>query len=121
MLRILLLPLLALTACSGHEADLDAVRLKLADPNSAEFDAVAEKDGVTCGLVNAKNRVGGYVGFRAFIVQAGVAEIESNLGDFATRFPSSCATSTSKKYIDLLAGQTNAYDAIVGGDYSVNE
>jgi hypothetical protein len=121
MQKIFPLILLAATACSGYEADLDAVRLQLTDPDSAEFDAVGKKDDVTCGFVNAKNRMGGYVGFRAFIVISGRAEIEPALGEFATRFPSVCPTSTSKRYIDLLAGQVSAYESITKGQVSVPE
>jgi len=38
------------------------------DPDSARFRGVVptEKGGVLCGFVNAKNRFGGYVGFRPF-------------------------------------------------------
>lgn len=121
MYKIATLMLLAATSCSGHGTDLDAVRLKLNDPSSAEFDSVEKKDQVTCGFVNAKNRMGGYVGYRAFIVTRGIAEIEANLGDFATRLPSVCPTSTSKKYIDLLTGQVGAYESIVDGTLSLSK
>lgn len=121
MYRILALVFLAVTACSQHDADLNAVRLKLTDPGSAQFDAVDKRNEITCGFVNAKNRMGGYVGYRAFIVTSGIAEIETDLGEFATRFPSVCPTPTSKKYIELLAGQAGAYEAITDGKFSPSE
>jgi hypothetical protein len=44
---------------------------KLNDPGSARFDdvVVREKNGLTyvCGRVNAKNRLGGYDGFKPFL------------------------------------------------------
>lgn len=47
-------------------------RAGLLDPDSAKFDRVHYNaaTGATCGLVNAKNRMGGYVGARLFIVSS---------------------------------------------------
>lgn len=50
----------------------EAVKYRLKDPESARFRGVAvywEKDGTayTCGEVNAKNSMGGYVGFGQFL------------------------------------------------------
>ena len=44
------------------------VAANLSDPGSATFQAISEqvKDFAYCGEVNAKNRMGGYVGFRKF-------------------------------------------------------
>jgi hypothetical protein len=36
------------------------------DPSSAQFRNVREKGGEVCGEVNAKNAMGGYVGFQRF-------------------------------------------------------
>jgi hypothetical protein len=105
--------LLALTACDQLNSDLDPVRLKLADPDSAKFDKIEKKGDVTCGLVNAKNRLGGYTGFKGFIVEAGKAEVEVNLGDLATRLPKACPRSFSLDYIDLLSGEIGAFDAMI--------
>ncbi len=49
-----------------------AVRRELKDPDSAQFKDVranyTEEFGVAaCGLVNAKNEIGGYTGFRRFV------------------------------------------------------
>lgn len=45
----------------------EAVRAKLNDPASAQFRNVTQTvGGPFCGEVNAKNRMGGYVGFRWF-------------------------------------------------------
>src|SRR5690606_9626711 len=70
-----LLIMLVLSGCSastGPEAD---VRSVLNDPESAKFEAVRERDigdgPVACGRVNAKNAMGGYPGFRAFMIKDG--------------------------------------------------
>jgi hypothetical protein len=61
------------------ERGKDAVRAKLKDPDSAQFQNVRfheNKDGVpmTCGEVNSKNSFGGYGGFQKF-VSAGREEL----------------------------------------------
>ena len=63
---------IALVACGNNGAAEKAVRNILNDPNSAIFSnmsAGAEK-GSVCGLVNAKNRMGGYVGATPFFYRA---------------------------------------------------
>jgi len=52
---------------------INDVRERLKDPDSAKFREVHynRNNGVACGLVNAKNSMGGYVGDRRFIVRAG--------------------------------------------------
>lgn len=64
---------------SIHERATDAVRRALNDPESARFDRVTYNAATlsTCGLVNAKNRMGGYVGFTRFVVNMdGAAEFQ---------------------------------------------
>ncbi len=51
---------------------MEAVKLKLKDPKSADFRRVYFNRGrdnipITCGQVNAKNSFGGYIGFQRFI------------------------------------------------------
>jgi hypothetical protein len=48
------------------------VREHLVDPSSAQFESVREnpKTGAVCGFVNAKNRMGGYVGATPFVYEA---------------------------------------------------
>jgi hypothetical protein len=48
-----------------------SVRANLVDPDSANFDAMrvislTESKRIVCGLVNAKNRLGGYIGYQPF-------------------------------------------------------
>ena len=64
-----------LTACSDSNTAIvqSAVKEKLNDPDSAQFRLITKaKDdqvgGIYCGEVNAKNAMGGYVGYRAFVV-----------------------------------------------------
>lgn len=45
-----------------------AVEAQLSDPMSAQYRNVAAySEGIVCGEVNAKNKMGGYVGFEPFI------------------------------------------------------
>ena len=53
------------------EQEVEAIRngmeRQLADARSARFDTVqVDDEGHICGLVNAKNRMGAYVGYQAF-------------------------------------------------------
>jgi len=64
---------LMLAGCNSSEKQmLEAVRSKLKDPDSAKFtqlDMKATSDGtmeVLCGMLNAKNSYGGYIGARSF-------------------------------------------------------
>ena len=116
--RSTILLLLMLVVGCGDQAAEDAVRLQLKDPSSAQFEGITKKDTAVCGFVNAKNAMGGYVGFRAFIVKNGSAELDSEdgasgeFGKFATRFANECAEVTTRRYIDLLSGQANYYDKL---------
>ena len=76
--------------CSDSQAK-DRVSELLVDPSSAEFSDVYTKAGVTCGFVNAKNRMGGFTGAQVFIVQDDIPEIldgfpsDEFLNDLATK------------------------------------
>lgn len=65
---------------------LDEVRNGLTDPESAQFRNIrvfsdwTPRQTAICGEVNAKNRMGGYVGFKHFTAYGGGgAEIESDI------------------------------------------
>lgn len=67
---------LSVVMVSGCEPSLEseakrAVRQGLIDPDSAKFESVFtnQKSGAVCGFVNAKNRMGGYVGASPFVYQ----------------------------------------------------
>ena len=70
----------ALAACNvigdnqKVSAAKEAIKGELSDPGSAQFRSVrvgaattARETGFVCGEVNAKNRMGGYVGYRRFM------------------------------------------------------
>ena len=61
-----------LSGCGNNGAAEKAVRNILNDPNSAIFSnmAAGAEKGSVCGLVNAKNRMGGYVGATPFFYRA---------------------------------------------------
>lgn len=52
---------------------------RLTDPESARYKSLVQvhRTGAVCGRVNAKNRMGGYDGFKGFVVRevAGVPEV----------------------------------------------
>ena len=50
-----------------------AVKSQLNDPDSAKFSRFSfnRANGFGCGFVNSKNRIGGYVGDRAFLAHVG--------------------------------------------------
>jgi hypothetical protein len=54
-----------------------SVRQQLVDPDSARFDRpiVIKSERQVCGFVNAKNRMGGYVGRQLYIYSGGSAII----------------------------------------------
>jgi len=60
--------LLALAGCSSPERDAaQAARAAMADPDSAQTTKVRmADDGLVCGLINARNAFGAYVGFQPF-------------------------------------------------------
>lgn len=60
----------ALVMWPAYEAE-QTVKTDLKDPDSAKFRQVKHfrETGGTCGLVNAKNSMGGYVGDVRFVVQ----------------------------------------------------
>lgn len=59
-------------ACFDQYKAMESVRKTLVDPNSASFRNVRVLEGysshLVCGEVNAKNSLGGYIGFKKFIV-----------------------------------------------------
>lgn len=62
--------LAVLSACgSGSVSDAKkAVEERLIDPDSVKYKNVTSySEGIVCGDVNAKNKMGGYVGYQAFI------------------------------------------------------
>ncbi len=68
-----------------HAAELKLVADNLFDPESVRWRGlVLATDGAVCGEVNAKNKIGGYVGFRKFYVYQGAYGIESMDEAFVT-------------------------------------
>lgn len=70
---IIFLFTLTLVGCGADEnKHKDIVKNLLSDPDSAQFREIKQsgkdKD-VWCGEINAKNRVGGYVGYTRYVLQ----------------------------------------------------
>lgn len=104
MRALLIMVVLVLAGCSGPEGQVqDIVRGALKDPESARFEhvAVTEVDGVrvACGMVNAKNSLGGYVGNRAFMLKGDHLWLASD-ADQSTAITITCSLSTGGKMSD---------------------
>lgn len=71
---IVVVPLLAscefIPGTSSHSQAKakQAAAAELIDPSSAQFRNIASRDGIVCGEINGKNRMGAYVGFTRFYV-----------------------------------------------------
>lgn len=64
-------PLGFASASNAHQKYRSVVSSELFDPNSAEFrNEFVSKAGYYCGEVNAKNRMGGYIGYKRILVSA---------------------------------------------------
>lgn len=113
---ILMLAMLA--GCSDAESDAeDLVRAQLTDPASATFRnvrSVRDEYGVVgvCGEVNAKNRMGGYVGFVEFMAKQGEVVIRSrddaSLGAYQVPYFRACTTTPPTV---LTSDEREAYEA----------
>ena len=80
----------------------------LYDPSSAQFRSLQRgKGGAICGKVNAKNRMGAYVGFKDFVVSADQKTVHVSTSnnrlsslptdDFADAFLEACATKAEQE------------------------
>lgn len=70
---------LVLFGCdSGNVGEAKAlIEQQLIDPNSVQYDSIESySNGVVCGNVNAKNRMGGFTGKKAFLYRRGVVEFD---------------------------------------------
>lgn len=57
---------------SAEQRAREIMRSVLVDPESAQFHSlVVAADGSICGEMNSRNRMGGYVGFRRFVIWPG--------------------------------------------------
>ena len=110
---------ICVAAClfSGCDTEIqgaqEAVRKQLIDPDSAKFEGVhvIKSTGAVCGYVNAKNRMGGYVGQTPFFYtrEAGavlVKEMPSER-DFERVFDSKWSTEDDK--LELIYTCMNAH------------
>ena len=62
---------------SPEKAAQSILQTSVYDPESLRLrDVVQNSPGVYCGWLNAKNRVGGYVGFRRFVIWQGSPRID---------------------------------------------
>lgn len=74
-----------------------AVLENLKDPDSAKFrDLKTSRDAFLCGEVNAKNSMGGYVGFKRFysMGHAGLTYFDDGSRDFLEKYAEYCTNLT---------------------------
>lgn len=86
------------------EVGTNAIREALNDPESARFRNVilSPKGRAVCGEINAKNKMGGYVGFRRFIVAADQSGIEEDDTSFVeSNWQSRCVKDVLYSEIDV--------------------
>ena len=90
-----------LPSCGSAEAET-AVKDLLIDPGSAQFSDVTTQNEVTCGFVNSKNRMGGYVGRTAFLYEKGIARLASDDdAQFIEQFGAKCPNDLVLKFLEL--------------------
>lgn len=84
-----------------------AVAAKMFDPGSATFQALSERvsDIAYCGEVNAKNRMGGYLGYQKFFA------IKSSSGDWLIQLDPKMAEHMCKKSRPNPTPQSDAREA----------
>ena len=122
---ILALAALALVGCGGKVKEVeDAVKLTLIDASSAKFQEIENCSGdrtVWRGKVNAKNRMGAYVGFEPFFYDG--ISVATPSADADDRF----MIMLDRCYSDLKTPEEKAKDAaeaaakLVNGEWSVRE
>jgi hypothetical protein len=84
----------------------DAITGLLLDPTSAEFRNIAQRSGHVCGEVNAKNKVGAFVGFKRFVVDTvdwrGLIDPEFDFSDLLSA-EELCSSMRSNSYSSFSA------------------
>ena len=88
----------------------NAVKAVLFDPDSAKFSGIRKgrRAGVWCGLVNAKNKMGGYVGNKGFAYRGapGGGDV-----DFAPEEDAPTQEEFEKFFMDLYTGEGGVTDS----------
>lgn len=85
---------------------IDVVKANLVDPYTAIFSEVifSKKTGHTCGYVNSKNRMGGYVGNELFVVESdGSVHFEPPEADESESIEEKIASTEGRiKFLELV-------------------
>jgi len=69
---------------------------QLKDPDSAKYRRVAVIRGSVCGEINAKNSMGGYVGYRRFMVVDESSAIDDDSAQFEELWGTACVKNPPK-------------------------
>ncbi len=95
------------------------VKLVLSDPDSAKFDKVLfnRKTGASCGYVNSKNKMGGYVGSKHFVAtENGEVRFEPRL-DTKGKTTEELLIETDKQIAYLEFAIANCHKARAAADF----
>ncbi|WP_415289115.1 hypothetical protein RSD66_04185 [Brevundimonas sp. S1H14] len=99
--------LMGLSACDARVREAkELVADQLLDPESAEFRNVKAEGPRVCGQVNAKNRMGGYVGYEDFLVGERGVILESSVSNYLL------ATDRGQSGAEGLVGHAGRFKAI---------
>lgn len=79
-----------------------AINRKLSDPDSAQYQNISTAGACITGEVNAKNRMGGYVGFQAFIYDPNTKAASLDVGQPDNSLPMPLWTDQANEHSDFL-------------------
>lgn len=96
-----------LVGCApAQQADYEsAVKLKLRDPQSAQFSDVTVNVESACGFVNSKNGFGGYAGRQPFVVVGDTATLIEPTVEASSLVNARCLEPAKTKINDWLTNQ----------------
>ncbi|WP_164119120.1 hypothetical protein [Sphingorhabdus sp. Alg239-R122] len=95
-----------LSGCSYYDAK-DAVKEQLIDPESAIFDEMNWTGSHICGFVNSRNRMGGYVGWTAFVYDGNKANVGGSLSEGPSVI-GNCPDKVVSRYIEMQSKDAEA-------------
>jgi len=110
-----------LSSCSTNEYE-QVIKEKggLFDPDSVKFRDVKNYGGIWCGQLNAKNRMGGYIGYTRFMVEEGGSWVEPTESDENDKFGIQ-STGFSLAWISKCNNDIKSDDAVASEPISKKE
>lgn len=87
-----------------------AVNRQLSDPASAQYQKLIKNGNCVSGEVNAKNKLGGYVGFQSFIYQYKNKDVEIDPGSPDKSLPFGLWLEQSRQHLDFIKNEMACRD-----------